>query len=91
VERVKKEREFTDKKDKQCCSVSGHTRQLNEKVTVLITPNLHPLGYKTMRFTIKNTRTGITYLSLPVGGIFIFGLGILLGMMIQWVSDWFSY
>jgi len=44
-----------------------------------------------MRFTIRNTRKNITYLSIPIGGIFIFGLGILIGMMIQWVSDWFSY
>jgi hypothetical protein len=44
-----------------------------------------------MRFTIKNTRTGITHLSLPVGGILIFGMGILIGMMIRYVLDWFSY
>ena len=88
MERVNKEREFTDKKDKQCCSVSGHINLLNEKVTVLITPNLHPTGYKTMRFTIKNTRTGVTYLSLPVGGILIFTVGLLIGMFFKTCSEW---
>jgi hypothetical protein len=41
-----------------------------------------------MRFTIKNTRTGITYLSLPVGGIILFIIGILVGMGFKTLAEW---
>jgi hypothetical protein len=41
-----------------------------------------------MRFTIRNTRKGITYLSLPVGGIIIFGIGVLIGMFFKTCSEW---
>jgi hypothetical protein len=43
---------------------------------------------KEMRFTIRNTRKGITYLSLPIGGILTFVTGVLIGMFFRACSEW---
>jgi hypothetical protein len=44
-----------------------------------------------MKLLTKNVKTKLTYLSIVIGGILIFGSGIILGMAIQWVNYWFSY
>lgn len=41
-----------------------------------------------MRFTIRNTRKGITYLSLPVGGIIVFTIGVIIGIIFRSCSEW---
>jgi hypothetical protein len=43
-----------------------------------------------MRFTVKNTRKGITYVSLPVGGILTFIVGVLIGVFFRACSEWIT-